>query len=752
MRPPGPTEPISGVSRSTASQLGRLGRLVRKELNEILRDRRTIITLVLMPLLLYPLLSIAFQQFMLAGARLKPALEYRLGFFSSEEGALVISYLEWRKPRGQDRFRPTLSDPTRQDAQTEPVLNIPVPEDIKGFEDRLWQADAPVDLGIRVRNLERIRQIAGSKLPPQELVRRLKDHNVPLELDLIYLEGSPHSRQVLAWMERQCAAANIIRIKKLLVLLDPRIKPVTPIETWRVGRKNPKDSSHNILAALVPLILILMTITGAVYPAIDLTAGERERGTLEILVAAPVPRLGLLFAKYVTVFSVAVLTALANLVMMTVTLLATGLGPLLFGESGLTASVIVKEFALLLVFAGFFSAVLLIPTSFARSFKEGQAYLIPLMLVSLTPGMLAMKPDLALSPLLAITPLINVVLLARDLFLDRADVTLAVIVVLSTLLYAFAALAAAARIFGAEGVLYSEQGNWADLFRRPAHVQRSPTPNSAFFCLALIFPLNFLLTSAAAHWTGAPMELRVALLVVGTVLMFGGIPWPFAVHGRIQPASGFQLHRAPLAAFAGAVFLGLFLWPLVLEVSVLVRRLLMTSLGSEVDRWMQDIATQMRQVSPVVLVLAFAVVPAIFEELFFRGYLFSALRGHAGAALTIGGTALLFALFHIVQSFERFVPSTLLGLVLGVLCWQTRSVFPGMVLHALHNTCIIGLTYYEKDLIGLGWFSPDQTDVPAPWLFAGALGVSIGTALLYFARAPQEPEKELETDAMEVVS
>src|SRR5262249_44569617 len=55
------------------------------------------------------------------------------------------------------------------------------------------------------------------------------------------------------------------------------------------------------LAALVPLILILMTITGAVYPAIDLTAGERERGTLEILVAAPIPRLGLLFAKYVTV-------------------------------------------------------------------------------------------------------------------------------------------------------------------------------------------------------------------------------------------------------------------------------------------------------------------------------------------------------------------------------------------------------------------------------------------------------------------
>ena len=82
------------------------------------------------------------------------------------------------------------------------------------------------------------------------------------------------------------------------------------------------------LAAVVPFILILMTITGAVYPAIDLTAGERERGTLEILVAAPVPRLGLLFAKYVAVVTVAILTALVNLLAMIAVLTWSGLGPI----------------------------------------------------------------------------------------------------------------------------------------------------------------------------------------------------------------------------------------------------------------------------------------------------------------------------------------------------------------------------------------------------------------------------------------
>src|SRR5439155_13253832 len=104
---------------------------------------------------------------------------------------------------------------------------------------------------------------------------------------------------------------------------DPRQLPAV-----RVLRRPVQENTGGLrvsLTAVIPLILILMTITGAVYPAIDLTAGERERGTLEILVAAPVPRLALLFAKYVAVVAVSILTATVNLVMMTVTLQVSGL-------------------------------------------------------------------------------------------------------------------------------------------------------------------------------------------------------------------------------------------------------------------------------------------------------------------------------------------------------------------------------------------------------------------------------------------
>ena len=113
---------------------------------------------------------------------------------------------------------------------------------------------------------------------------------------------------------------------------------------------------------------------------------------------------------------------------------------------------LLEVFGLLLLFAAFFSAVLLALTSFARTFKEAQAYLIPLMLLSLLPGMLSLVPDLALTGPLQLVPLLNTVLLARDLLLGKAEPLAAAVVVVSTLAYALAAIALAARLFGADAV------------------------------------------------------------------------------------------------------------------------------------------------------------------------------------------------------------------------------------------------------------------------------------------------------------
>src|SRR5262249_57770367 len=95
-------------------------------------------------------------------------------------------------------------------------------------------------------------------------------------------------------------------------LVPRRPQRGAPVELVRTPLTSTGQKYSLSLAAVVPLILILMTITGAVYPAIDLTAGERERGTLEILIAAPIPRLSLLLPKSVAGVAVAFLTALRD--------------------------------------------------------------------------------------------------------------------------------------------------------------------------------------------------------------------------------------------------------------------------------------------------------------------------------------------------------------------------------------------------------------------------------------------------------
>ena len=283
--------------------LSRLGRLIRKELSEILRDRRTIVTLVLMPILLYPLLSVAFQQFFLA-SRLTPGqgIEYSLGFEAEEDAARFYDRLrvgEW-----------ILEQRLAASGKEKKAKTPAEPKFIQGVYDDLEKE-------LRAGRIDAI--VRRVRAPVKESAPLPQGGEPFVPFEILFLPTSPGAQGVLTYIDQRLAAANELDLFRLLEATKrgPRTSVVglthTPLDEAAAG---PIIS----LASLVPLILILMTITGAVYPAIDLTAGERERGTLEILVAAPVPRLGLLFAKYVSVVTVAILTGLVNLVAMTMTL------------------------------------------------------------------------------------------------------------------------------------------------------------------------------------------------------------------------------------------------------------------------------------------------------------------------------------------------------------------------------------------------------------------------------------------------
>ena len=493
------------------------------------------------------------------------------------------------------------------------------------------------------------------------------------------------------------------------------------------------EKQTSALSTIVPMILILMTVTGAVYPAIDLTAGERERGTLEMLMASPVPRFRLLLAKYVAVVTVAFLTALVNLTAMTLTLWATGLSEMLLGNAGLGLVRVLQILALLVLFAAFFSAVLLSLTSFARSFKEAQAYLVPLMLLSLGPGVVSLLPGLELNGLLAITPISNIVLLARDLCGGAVNPIMASAAIFSTGLYTLASLGVAAKIFGTDAVMSGSnptlQGLLHDDDGRLINEHRVSTVSGALLCLAVLFPIYFVLLSGLGKLSDLPMAIRLAVSGVSTSFLFGFIPLIAAKIQRLNLKHSFQLFASPLVAFTTALMLGFTVWPVVL---LCVQKL--TPISADKLEMGKVLLEKLGTVHPALILVSMAIIPAIFEELFFRGYLFSALKAATNAKTTIVVSAVLFGLFHVVSSsaltIERLLPSTLMGLILGWLCYRCGSVFPGMILHACHNGVLTMMAHYKDDLDKLGWGMDAQTEIPIELLAVSSVSVLIGIALI----------------------
>ena len=207
--------------------------------------------------------------------------------------------------------------------------------------------------------------------------------------------------------------------------------------------------------------------------------------------ALPVPRLRLMLAKFAAVVAVTLLTGLMNLAATTVTMYALQLESILFGEQGVTLSLVFRLLLVLVAFALFFSSMLLVITSSARSFKEAQAYLIPLLLISIAPGMVILLPGWQLNLATAVMPMVNMLLMGRAIFEGTASLVPSFVAVVSTVLYATVFLSIAARVFGNEAVNTGSAGQWSDLLERPAQGKPVPEIGWALFLLATLFPTHF---------------------------------------------------------------------------------------------------------------------------------------------------------------------------------------------------------------------------------------------------------------------
>jgi membrane protease YdiL (CAAX protease family) len=471
----------------------------------------------------------------------------------------------------------------------------------------------------------------------------------------------------------------------------------------------------------------------------------------------------ILVAKFVAVLTVAMLTATLNLIGMLATIWAFRLEAIIFQAGRFSAVAIGQVFALLLLFAAFFSAVLLAVTSFARSFKEAQAYLIPLILLSLAPGIVSLAPGLSLNGPICIVPLLNFVLLARDILQGQIAVAPAIIAIVSTLLYAALAIAVASRIFGTDAILYGSHESVRDSLRRPKQPQKVASVVTAIFCLTCLFPANFLTISMLGRWADDDLRLPLMIMGVATVLFFVGTPLLFAWHQRINLSSGFALHVPRPIPLIAAMLLGATAWTISIVIVTATQWLISLLGGADaavawqqrlieggqayVDRW--------RQLPIGLILLTHALIPALAEEWFFRGFLLQSLLPRAKSAwgpILISGA--IFGGFHLltqsVIAIDRLLPTTLMGILLGYVCWRSGSIIPGLLVHFLNNTIVVCLAYFQLELQRSSWFPLQGESLPLAWIAALLALAAASLCILHLGtrRAPHGAQKADHTQSL----
>ena len=193
------------------------------------------------------------------------------------------------------------------------------------------------------------------------------------------------------------------------------------------------------------------------HPAMDLTAGEKERGTLETILVSAVSRRELVVGKFLLVLTTSLVTAVLSLAsyLATMQFASTAAMELTRGYNfTISGKAMAALFLLVLPMAILFSATLVAISTFAKSYKEAQSYLGPLMFVVIVPAIVSMLPGIELSAKLALVPILNQALVLREVLTGNYPWGSIVFVFASTCVYAAIALAAAVHMFNREDVLF----------------------------------------------------------------------------------------------------------------------------------------------------------------------------------------------------------------------------------------------------------------------------------------------------------
>ncbi|HEV8146132.1 MAG TPA: ABC transporter permease [Bryobacteraceae bacterium] len=277
--------------------------------------------------------------------------------------------------------------------------------------------------------------------------------------------------QLLIFVDRSnptsSAAGDLIRTA-LTDLKDQQIRenlrnsgiPETVLNPFTIKRENIAGERKMAGAAwgsMLGYVLLLLMFTGGMYPVIDMTAGEKERKTLEAFLASPAARREIVVGKTLAAMTAIFLTAALTLGSMVFSLKNANFGGRsaeVFGTIPLDTHTLTLIIVTLIPLAIFAASVMFAIALFARSFKEGQSYLTPLALLVIFPALMGGFPGFEITPVLCLIPIFNASQIIRGILLGDVSMTNFAITTAANLVYAGIAAVIATRTFENEKVLF----------------------------------------------------------------------------------------------------------------------------------------------------------------------------------------------------------------------------------------------------------------------------------------------------------
>ena len=393
-----------------------------KELTELMRDKKTLVFVILLPIFIFPVIFAVMGLVLSSTTSKAMQEEHRYVIVNSDQAPDFAEKVFYHK-----NFKQVSSDKTTEAELIDAIRN-----------DELDVAIIiPADFAAQRQQVEQSKwQII---------------YNQSSQFDFMYRYFS----EMMSEYNEQLQRAALTQLNVDPAKLSAIIKPV---DVQKVDTAAKRENIGEKFGAIIAYILIPLCLLGASYPAIDMGAGEKERGTLETLLICPISRTNIVLGKFLTVLTTGLIGAL-------ITVASFGIWGALIGSMGgmdvvkeamsaIAVTELVLIFSLLLPISAVFAALLLAISIYARTFKEAQNYISPLSIMIFLPLVAAMMPGVELNSKTALVPIMNVALAIKELIKGTADYMMLALIFGSTLVLAAAAIGFCVHWFQQEKVLF----------------------------------------------------------------------------------------------------------------------------------------------------------------------------------------------------------------------------------------------------------------------------------------------------------